>query len=167
MPVLDFIVSNLPMVICAVAGMALIVLEIFIPGFGLPGISGIVLLVVSVGFTLVNYGAQAALGMTVVIIAVLGIAAVIALRSAARGSLSKSQMVLHDAITDEESEVQIANLQTYVGRTGEACITLRPVGIAEFDGKRLDVMAEGEFIEKGQPVVVVRIEGRNVIVQKA
>ena len=164
---LDFIVSNLPMVICAVAGMALIVLEIFIPGFGLPGISGIVLLAVSIGFTLVNYGSQAALGMTVVIIAVLGIAAVVALRSAARGSLSKSRLVLNDAITDKESEEEIANLQTYVGRTGEAYTTLRPVGIAEFDGVRLDVVTAGEFIEKGQQVVVSRIEGRNVVVQKA
>jgi len=155
------------MVICALAGMVLIVLEIFIPGFGLPGISGILLLAVSIGFTLVNYGSQAALGMTVVIIAVLGIAAVIALRSAARGSLSKSRLVLNDAITDEESEIEIANLQAYVGRTGEAFTTLRPVGVAGFDGVRLDVIAEGEFIDKGQPVVVVRIDGRNIVVQRA
>ncbi|MCL2811398.1 MAG: hypothetical protein FWD25_05860 [Clostridia bacterium] len=164
---LDFIVSNLPLVICAVAGMALIVLEIFIPGFGVPGISGILLLLVSVGFTLFNYGTQAALGMTIVIIAVLAIVAAVALRSAARGSLSRSRLVLNDAITDEESEIQLADLQTYVGRTGEAFTILRPVGVAQFDGERLDVVTEGEFIEKGQPVVVSRVDGRRVIVQKA
>ena len=163
---MDFIVANLPLVICALAGMALIVLEIFIPGFGVPGISGIVLLVVAVGFTFFNYGAQAALGMAIVIIAVLAILAAVALRSAARGSLSRSRLVLNDAITDEESENELANLQAYVGRTGEAYTILRPVGVAEFDGQRLDVVTEGEFIEKGQPVVVSRVDGRRVIVQK-
>ena len=163
---MDFIVSNLPLVICAVAGVALIVLEIFIPGFGVPGISGIVLLVVSIGFTLVNYGAQAALGMTIVILAVLAIVGAVALRSAARGTLSRSRMVLNDAITDQESEEQLADLLAYVGRTGEAFTTLRPVGVAQFDGQRLDVVTEGEFIEKGQPVVVSRVDGRRVIVQK-
>jgi len=164
--VLDFILSNLPLLVCALAGITLIVLEIFIPGFGLPGISGIVLLLVSIGFTLVNYGAEAALGMTIVIIAVIAIAAVVALRSAARGSLSKSRLVLNDAITDEEGESELADLQTYVGRSGKTHTILRPVGVAEFDGARLDVVTDGEFIEKGQAVVVTRVEGRRVVVQK-
>jgi len=165
--VLDFIVSNLPMVICALAGVILVSVEIFLPGFELPGISGIILLLVSIGFTLVNYGSQAALGMTIVVIAALAIVAVVALRSTARGALSKSKMVLNAAITDEESEKQIAELQAHVGRLGTALTVLRPVGVAEFGGDRLDVVTDGEFVEKGQPVVVARVEGRRVIVQKS
>ena len=163
---LDFIVSNLPMVLCAVAGVVLVSVEIFLPGFELPGISGIILLLISIGFTLVNYGSQAALGMTIVVIAALAIVAVVALRSAARGRLSKSKMVLNAAITDEESEKQVAELQAHVGRSGTALTVLRPVGAAEFDGERMDVVTDGEFIEKGQSVVVSRVEGRRVIVQR-
>jgi len=164
---LDFILSNLPILLCALAGMALIVLEIFIPGFGFPGITGIALLLVSIGFTANNHGAVAALGMTVVIVAILAIAAMLALRSTARGALSKSRLVLNDAITDDEGASQVANLQAYIGRSGITCTVLRPVGIAEFDGTRLEVATEGDFIDKDQPVVVTRVEGKRIIIRKA
>ena len=41
---------------------------------------------------------------------------------------------------------------------------LRPVGTADFDGVKLEVLAEGEFIEAGKPVRVVRVEGRKIVV---
>ena len=52
--VLAFILANLPLIICLIAGVALLVVEVFVPGFGLPGISGMVLLVAGVAlfFTL-------------------------------------------------------------------------------------------------------------------
>lgn len=40
------------------------------------------------------------------------------------------------------------------GTLGEAVSTLRPCGIAKFDGKRVDVVAEGEWIEAGAPVKI-------------
>lgn len=41
-----------------------------------------------------------------------------------------------------------------VDTTGEAVSTLRPSGIARFDGRRIDVVADGEWIEAGQPVKI-------------
>lgn len=41
-----------------------------------------------------------------------------------------------------------------VGTVGEAVSTLRPSGIAKFDGKRLDVVADGEWIEAGESVKI-------------
>ena len=46
MDVSQFILANLPAILCLLAGFTLVVVEMFIPGFGLPGISGIILLVV-------------------------------------------------------------------------------------------------------------------------
>ena len=53
---LEFIVANLPMVICFLVGIGLMVLECFLPGFGLPGISGVVLEVISVAMAWNNHG---------------------------------------------------------------------------------------------------------------
>jgi len=50
-------------------------------------------------------------------------------------------------------------------RTGVAHSTLRPAGLALIDGKRVDVIAEGAFIERGSPVKVVSIEGCKVVVR--
>ena len=43
---MEFIAENLPTLICGLVGVALLILEAFMPGFGLPGISGIVLQVI-------------------------------------------------------------------------------------------------------------------------
>ena len=42
---MDFILNNLPILICAVVGIALIIVEMFMPGFGIPGVAGIILLI--------------------------------------------------------------------------------------------------------------------------
>ncbi len=54
-----------------------------------------------------------------------------------------------------------------VGTLGEAVSTLRPSGIAGFDGKRVDVVADGEWIEAGQPVKIASIRGGHITVVKA
>jgi membrane-bound serine protease (ClpP class) len=43
---------------------------------------------------------------------------------------------------------------------------LRPAGFAEIDGERVDVVAEGEMIEAGVPVVVSRMEGNRIVVRR-
>ena len=54
-----------------------------------------------------------------------------------------------------------------VGTLGEAVSTLRPSGIARIDGKRIDVVADGEWIEAGQPVIISSTADGHVSVVKA
>lgn len=51
------------------------------------------------------------------------------------------------------------------GQVGVALSELRPGGTALFDGKRTDVVTQGEFIEKDRPIEVARVEGNKVIVR--
>ena len=94
MDVSQFILANLPAILCLLAGFTLVVVEMFIPGFGLPGISGIILLVV--GVVLKARSPLEALIIAAAIILLLCIALSIALRSAARGRLSRSSLILSD-----------------------------------------------------------------------
>ena len=87
---MEFIAENLPTLICGLVGVALLILEAFMPGFGLPGISGIVLQVITVTLTWINHGPMAALGMTLIVLSVDAIAISLALHSASKGKLSKS-----------------------------------------------------------------------------
>lgn len=43
--------------------------------------------------------------------------------------------------------------------------TLRPSGTAVINGKRVDVVSEGAFIEAGQVIKVVAVEGLRVVVR--
>ena len=53
-----------------------------------------------------------------------------------------------------------------VGTVGEAVSTLRPSGIAKFDGKRLDVVADGEWIEAGESVKISSTTNGHISVVK-
>lgn len=50
--------------------------------------------------------------------------------------------------------------------TGVAITQLRPSGAAVFNGKRVDVITEGELIDRGVSVKVIEIEGARVVVRE-
>ncbi len=52
-----------------------------------------------------------------------------------------------------------------LGRYGRALSDLRPSGVADIEGERVDVVADGEFISVGSSLEVVRVEGRRVVVK--
>lgn len=60
----------------------------------------------------------------------------------------------------------IPDLQELVGREGEAVSTLRPSGIALIQGTRRDVVTDGDFINKGERIVVVRIGTNSIVVDR-
>ena len=162
---LEFIAANLPILICFLIGIGLMVLEAFMPGFGLPGISGIILEVVAVVLTWMNHGPVAALGMTLIILSILAIAISMSLRSAANGKLSRSKLVLNDTESNEAGYRSTEDLDVFLGKEGVTTTVLRPTGMAEFDGVRLNVASEGEFIQSGTRVQIVRVEGSRILVR--
>lgn len=159
----QFILENLPAILCLMSGFVLVVVEMFIPGFGLPGISGIILLVV--GVALKARSPLEALIIASVIILLLCVALSISLRSAAKGRLSRSSLVLSDVLDGKASEVSEVDLKFFIGHEGVSCCALRPAGIAEFDGVKLNVVSDGDFIESGVPVRVERVEGNRIVVR--
>ena len=162
---LEFIAANLPILICFLIGIGLMVLEAFMPGFGLPGISGIILEVVAVALTWMNHGPMAALGMTLIVLSILAIAISMSLRSAANGKLSRSKLVLNDTESNEAGNRSTEDLDVFLGKEGVTTTVLRPTGMAEFDGVRLNVVSEGEFIQSGTRVQIVRVEGSRILVR--
>ena len=161
---MSMLIANLPTMLCLLLGMILIVIEVFLPGFGLPGISGIALVGVGVVLTGVNFGALTAVGVLLVIIAVLAVLVSWVLRQAAQGS-GKAHAELF--LQEREDFSQQEDMQVLVGRHGLTSSVLRPAGIADFDGVRLNVVTEGGFIEKDVSVEIVRVEGTRIVVRTA
>ncbi len=163
----EFLVTNLPILLCLVVGTGLVILEVFLPGFGVPGISGLVLLAIGVGVTIMTHGMMAALGVLIIIIAIVAIAISLSLRSAAKGALSNSPLILNNTALDEGGENGYEDMQVLLGKEGKARTVLRPSGIGEFEGVRLNVVTEGEFLEADSDIQIVSVEGRRIVVRKA
>lgn len=163
---IEFISANLAIIICFVVGVGLLVAEVFMPGFGIAGISGIVLEGISIVLTYLKYGGLAALGLTIVILAVIGIAISMSLRSATKGRLSKSPIILKTSETAAEGYSATADMDVFLGKEGDTMTVLRPTGMAEFDGVKLNVVSDGEYIPKGTRVRVSRVEGARVVVRR-
>ncbi|MBU2584899.1 MAG: serine protease, partial [Bacteroidetes bacterium] len=53
-----------------------------------------------------------------------------------------------------------------LGKVGTAQTNLRPAGSALIDGKKYDVLADGEFLQKGDSIVVTSVSGIKVTVKK-
>lgn len=160
----DFIVSNVAVVICVLSGLGLLVVEMFVPGFGVPGVSGIVLLLAGAVLVGIKHGLLAAVGLIVIIVALVAIMLSVALKSAADGRLSKSKLILHESESSREGFLSSGDMSVFLGREGETRTALRPSGIAEFDGVRLNVVSDGVFIAQGVRVKIVRVDGNRILV---
>lgn len=156
------ILSNLPAVLLLVIGFILVVVEMYVPGFGVPGITGIACLIA--GVIMKANSALEALIMAIVIIALLCVALSISIHSVSKGRLAKSKLVLHETATDAAS-IGETDLKYYLGREGTATTVLRPAGMGEFDGVKLNVVSDGEFIAAGEKVLVTSVEGNHIVVK--
>lgn len=157
----EMVITNFIWLILLIIGFCLVVVEMYIPGFGFPGIAGSVCLVAGIALY-AKTDVVAWLVMTVIIVALLCVALSISIRSATRGRLAKSRLVLNEVAT----EVGENDLNYYVGKEGVAATVLRPAGIGEFEGVKLNIMTEGEFIPENVRIVVTRVEGNRIFVKK-
>lgn len=160
--IFSVIAANLPLVLCMLVGVGLLAAEIFMPGFGLAGISGIVLLGAGIAIIWTTYGAAAGLIATLAALVLVGVSVSVSIRSAAKGKLAKSELFLNSEVPPQEHE----ELESFRGKRGVTLTPLNPVGIVDFDGVRLNVTSEGNYLEKGRKVQVVQIEGTHIIVRE-
>ena len=162
---MEFIAQNIPALICVLAGVGLLVVEAFMPGFGVAGISGILFEAIAVVLVYQTSGAMAAAITLLVALTVIAIALSVSLRSAAKGKISQSEMILRGTERPEDGYVANEDMKVFLGRTGTVITTLRPTGMAEFDGVRLNVMSSGEFIEAGTQVLIEKVDGSRILVR--
>lgn len=147
-----------------IAGFVLISIELVVPGFGAPGITGIICLVA--GVFLVTDSLEEGILVTVVVIVILGI-----LMAVIMGLMHyrkfKSPIILDTALRAEGGSLGESDLNYLLNREGIAVTNLRPAGKGNFDGIDLDVVSGGAYIEKGSEIVICRVSANRLIVEEA
>lgn len=156
--------NNIGGIVLVVVGMILIVVEMIIPGFGAAGVSGSVAIIA--GLIIGSNSLTGAMFSLLIIVLLLAIIAAVIFRSALKGRLSRSPVVLNTAIEAGSTSLSGEEAKSLVGRKGKTVTALRPSGIAMIDGKRVDVCSEAEFIDKDAPIEVVSIDGMKVLVKR-
>lgn len=164
MDLLDFITTiTLIQAAILILGLLLVSVEMFFPGFGAPGITGLILLIIGIVLTARNLLEAAVL--ILIILVILGAVLAIMLHSATKGRLSKT-LILNDSLKRESGYAGTEELERFLGKEGTALSVLRPSGVANFDGIKLDVVSQGDFILKGTKVKIIKVEGRRIVVSE-
>jgi membrane-bound serine protease (ClpP class) len=85
-----------------------------------------------------------------------------------RMMLAPPEQLEADAGEDQESaDEPEAPYQELLGQRGTTTTPLRPSGHMKFEGRMYDVVAQGDFIEAGQPVEVIEIHHNRIVVRAA
>lgn len=165
-------------VLLFVLGLILIGVEVFlVPGLGITGISGIVLILVSLGLvTLVKKPETThewlEFGTTLTTLGGCLVAALVGAMLAAYYLPHipwANRLVLappFDQLRGFEEEPRGPNYTALIGTIGEAATTLRPAGKALFGDEYLDVIAEGSYVVAGARVQIIEVEGNRVVVKE-
>lgn len=148
-----------PILLCLVLGAGLIIAELFMPGFGLPGVTGLVLIAAGIAAIWLESGALVAIATLLVVIALLAVCISCVMRSACNGEGSRV------FLKDKEELRTREDMKVLVGRRGRTASVLRPSGIGDFDGVRLNVVTEGSFIERDMPIEIVSVDGARIVVR--
>ncbi len=146
------------------AGFIFVGIELFVPGFGWPGITGIICFVAGIFLTAKSF--EQGMLITLAVIAVLGVLFWIVMRLLAKGKF-KSPIILKDEMAENSGYVSAKNVGDMVGAEGTALTDLRPTGMAVFDGKELDVITNGRYITKGAKIVITKAESYRIEVKEA
>ena len=144
------------------AGFILVGVEIFIPG-GILGIIGAVLWLVAAIVGGMNFPPPWNSISAVALLLISLLTFIIWIRYFPKSRIGKSLSLPENAKSYKAHK--ITDLPE--GTTGEAFSTLRPSGIAVFNGQRLDVIADGEWIEAGTSIKISSTSGGHVSVVKA
>jgi len=166
-------------IILFIIGIGLLAVEIFvIPGFGIAGVSGIVLIVSGLTLSLVNnsglsmpdgnYGPLAkSFAMVVISILLAFIGSFYLSSRLVKVKVSGSTLALSDEMKSSDGYSASENsYKELIGKTGIATTILRPAGKIQIDNDLYDATAQIGYIEPGENVKVVAYENMQLIVRK-
>lgn len=162
--------AGLEELLLALVGVLLLALELLvIPGFGLAGIAGILAIFAGLVLSMLGPGdtpqfimeatVRVIFSVLIALVASLGLMRLLPKLPFGRRLVLDTELKAGEGFASPpETDAQ------WLGKTGRATSPLHPSGIAEIDGHRLDVISEGELIDAGTLIQVVRVDSNRIVV---
>ncbi|TAH35063.1 MAG: hypothetical protein EYC70_14855 [Planctomycetota bacterium] len=145
-------------------GLGFITAEVFFPSFGvLSVLAGAAV----IGAVVLAFQESTTTGLLFLLAAVMGLPAawLAASRMFPHTPLGRRMVAQGADWSKEERAAVEQRVQRFVGQRGRSQSPLRPAGIAQFDGERVDVITRGEHVEAGTPVRALQFEGNRLVVE--
>lgn len=142
-------------------GIVAILAELVLPG-GVLGVVGVLCLVGAVIATFTAYGATWGVVALFLLIIICLVTLNLWMRFFHRLPFTRDLVLNEEVGRDEE----LSERQNLIGETGIALTDLHPSGKADINGTRIDVMSEGQQIEKGKAITVVSTSGPSIFVRE-
>ncbi|CAI6287756.1 MULTISPECIES: NfeD family protein [Bacillus] len=150
-------------VLLFIAGVILILLEIFLPG-GIIGLLGLGAIIASL---FLAAGSFTVMAVSLLIASAVSITAFILLtRVLGKRMKFFKKLILNDSTNTESGYVSNQTRTDLMGKVGITFTPLRPSGTVIIDDERLDVVSEGSFTEKDKKVKVIKVEGSRIVVRE-
>jgi membrane-bound serine protease (ClpP class) len=146
-----------------IVAVVFVYVELFLPG-GVFGVLGAVAFVASIFFAFRDYQ-QMGFWIASVEIVVATILIMIGIKRFPQSHAGKL-LILGRNLDKKLGYSGTESFEAFMGRQGETMTSLRPAGIAKIGSRRLDVVTEGAFIDKGKKIRVVAVEGNRVVVRE-
>ncbi|MFZ5519356.1 MAG: NfeD family protein [Candidatus Zhuqueibacterota bacterium] len=155
-------------------GTGLLLLEVFVfPGFGIAGVAGIVLVVASFVLSLLPHMGRVGFEDVLNAMTQVGISFILAfalvipiVKFLPKTRVFKSLILDAQEKATEGFRATPEEYISLLGAEGYAFSSLRPSGIGIFGKKRVDVVAEGEFVAQNERIKVIKVEGYRIIVRR-
>ena len=147
-------------VVLQLAGVLIIIAEIFLPSGGLLSLIAAGLLGYSLFIVFHDSSTMAGIYFVLADLFIIPILIVAGLKI-----LARSPATLQETLSSDNGVVsQSPELENFVGREGKSATALHPSGTAIIDNKRVDVVSRGEYIEHDKDIIVVEVTGNQIIV---
>jgi membrane-bound serine protease (ClpP class) len=149
-------------VVLIIVGFLMLAAEVFVPGMVLGLLGGVCLAgAVTVAFVYYDVVTGSIVFVAVCLLTFTGFVAWLAVFP--RTAIGRRIMLQKSLVKGVGERAARSEL---MGAQGRSLTPLRPAGTASIGGRRVDVVAESDFIGRDEPVVVVREEGLRVVVRK-
>ena len=159
-------------------GILLLLIEIFIiPGFGVVGITGICLILWSLLNAMIEHFPgdpwyptipQLKIPVLKLFISLIGTVIIGYFIGRYLPSIpGLNRLILKDATRREEGYLASSETSELIGQTGKCITALRPAGIAIINGRKIDVVSDGDFMDKGTMIRIIESHGSRIVVEKA
>jgi membrane-bound serine protease (ClpP class) len=159
-------------------GILFIALEVFvIPGFGLPGILGLIFTIGSLTLVMINNDGlnfdliEASVINNALITSLIGFLGALFMMILLGARLTKTSFFNRFALTDVQDTSTGYTSSFYnkslIGSIGTVVSIMRPSGRIMIDDTVYDAYTRGEYLEKGEKIKVIASEGTSLKVQKS
>lgn len=146
-----------------IIGLALIIVEFFVPG-GILGGLGAMSIVVSLFMATDNIFALS-LSLLIAISLTIFVAIFLYKRIGLQKGLLR-YIILSDRETVDKGYVSSVSREQLIGLKGRALTPLRPSGTGLFEGERLDIISVGNFINQEDPIEIISVNGSRIVVKR-